>query len=341
MWDASKCDFCGDCLVKCRYVDYDKDKAVSEIRLLMEGKAADILDRCITCNACFQNCPTGADPANLIYKMLEKIGTGSIVASFKPYIDIVTKAFEDGRGGGQVIEGDPDKPVLSFDSFLFTQFPEGTLESRMFKGMTMVRGKKYASLVGMGHMGGESLAERYGQKVIEGLSELGKDIVYIHNEGYVLAHVKAKELGIDVPYIYMHLFEYMLDYLKNNQSDIIKLNKKVAYQPNCAVRWIPEQDVWLNEIFELIGVERVSRKYEGLNALCCGGPALAVNKELALNIQNDNIKDAIENHAEAMITICPMCDAVMRDQTSKAGLPKIFITDLCRMALGEVSWPVS
>jgi Fe-S oxidoreductase len=273
--------------------------------------------------------------------MLEKIGTGPIVASFKPYIDIVTRAFEGGSGGSQVIEGDPDKPVLSFDSFLFTQFPEGTLQSRMFKGMTVVRGKKYASLVGMGHMGGESLAERYGQKVIEGLAELGKDIVYIHNEGYVLAHVKAKELGIHVPYRYMHLFEYMRDYLKNNQNDITKLNKKVAYQPNCAVRWIPEQDVWLNEIFELIGVMRVSRKYEGLNALCCGGPALAVNKEQALNIQNDNINDAIENHAEAMITICPMCDAVMRDQTSKAGLPKIFITDLCRISLGEVSWPVS
>ena len=59
----------------------------SEIKLLMEGKAADILDRCITCNACFQYCPTGADPADLIYKMQEKIGTGSIVASFKPFID--------------------------------------------------------------------------------------------------------------------------------------------------------------------------------------------------------------------------------------------------------------
>jgi Fe-S oxidoreductase len=340
MWDASKCDLCGDCLVKCRYVDYDKGNAVSEIKLLMEGKAADILDRCITCNACFQYCPTGADPADLIYKMQEKIGTSSIVVSFKPFIDMVTKAFENDSGGAQVIAGDPDKPVLCFDSFVFKQFPEGTLESRMFKGMTVVRGKKLASLVGMCHMGGESLAERYGQKVIEGLAVLGKDIVYIHNEGYVLAHVKAKELGIDVPYKYMHLFEYMLDYLRNNQNDITKLKKKIAYQPNCAVRWIPEQDVWLNEIFELIGVERVSRKYEGLNALCCGGPALAVNKELAMNIQNDNIKDAIDNRAEAMITICPMCDTVLRDQTSKAGLPKIFITGLCRMALGEVSWPV-
>lgn len=341
MWDASKCNLCGDCLVKCRYVSYDKDKAVREIKLLMEGKAADILDKCITCNACFQNCPTGADPANLIFKMQENIGTGPIAITFKSFIDFVTKAFEKGSRDTQVIEGDPDKPALSFDAFLFTQFPEGTLESSMFKGLTVVRGRKYASLVGMAHMGGESLAERYGQKVIEGLAELGKDIVYLHNEGYVLAHVKAKELGIVVPYKYIHLFEYMRDYLKNNRSAITKLNRKIAYQPNCAVRWIPEQDVWLNEIFELIGVERISRKYEGLNALCCGGPALAINKELAMNMQRENIKDAIDNRAEAMITICPMCDAMMHDQAANAGLPKIFITDLCRMALGEVSWSVS
>jgi Fe-S oxidoreductase len=340
MWDASKCDLCGDCLLKCRYVDYDKNKAASEIKLLMEGKEADILNKCITCNACFQYCPTGADPANLIYKMQEKMRS-PISVGFKPFIDSVIKAFEQGSRDVQVIEGDPDKPALSFDSFPFNQFPAGTLESKIFKGMTVVRGRKYASLVGMVHMGGESLAERYGQKVINSLAELGKDIVYIHNEGYILAHIKAKELGIDVPYRYMHLFEYICDYLLNNQNDISRLNKKIAYQPNCAVRWFSQQNVWLNQIFDLIGVECVSRKYEDVNALCCGGPALFVNKELAMNIQIDNIKDAKDNHAEAIITICPMCDMVMSEQTAKAGLPKIFITDLCRMALSEVSWPVN
>jgi Fe-S oxidoreductase len=310
------------------------------MKLLMEGKAADILEGCITCNACFQYCPTGADPANLIYKMQEKFGS-PVSVSFKPFVDAVIKTFEHGSRDVQVIEGDPDKPALSFDSFPFTQFPEGTLESSMFKGMTVVRGRKYVSLVGMAHMGGESLAQRYGRNVIDAFAELGKDIVYVHNEGYILAHLKARELGIDVPYRYMHLFEYMRDYLMDNQNAITMLNKRVAYQPNCAVRWLPQQDVWLNEIFGLIGVERVSRKYEGVNALCCGGPALFVNRELAMKIQNDNIKDAMDNRAEALITICPMCDTVMQGETSKAGLPKIFITDLCRMALGEVSWPVS
>ena len=130
-----------------------------------------------------------------------------------------------------------------------------------------------------------------------------------------------------------------LDYFKKNRRDLKKLNKKVAYQPNCAVRWIRQQDVWLNEIFDLLGVEPVSRRYEGLNALCCSGPAIGVNKELALGIQADNVRDAMEHGAEALITICPICDAVMRRPTSKAGFPKIFITDLGRMALGEIPWP--
>jgi len=338
MWDASRCDLCGDCLVKCRYVDYDKNRAASEIKLLMEGKGAAILDACITCNACFQYCPTGADPASLIYGMQEKLGS-PIAVRFKAFTDSVKRTFEKGSSDFQVIEGDPGRPALSFDSFSFNQFPEGTLDSRMFKGMTVVRGRKYVSLVGMAHMGGESLAERYGRRVIDAFVELGKDIIYVHNEGYILAHVRTRELGIDVPYRYRHLFEYLRDYLGENRGDITRLNRKVAYQPNCAVRWLPQQDAWLDEIFGLIGVERVSRKYQGVDALCCGGPALFVNRDLAMKMQSDNIRDALDSHAEALVTICPMCEAVLREPTAQAGLPKIFITDLCRMALGEISWP--
>ena len=339
MWDSSKCDLCGDCLVKCRYVDYDKERAVAEIKLLMEGKEADILSKCITCIACNDYCPTGADPSDLIFKMQEKIGTCPIVVVGRPVLDEMAKGLE-GRGEpSQLIQGDPDKPVLSFDAFEFGQFPEGTLESMLFKGMTVVRGSEYMSLVGCVHMGGASFVEKYAQKVIDKLASLGKEIVYLHNEGFVLAHLRAKEYGITVPFKYMHLFEYLRNYLRDHQGDITKLGKKVAYQANCATRWLPEQDAFLDEIFELIGVERPSRRYERLNAVCCTAPIIHTNRELAIDIQERNVKDAIECGADALITICPISDAVLRRPTSRLGLPKIFITDLCRIALGEKSWP--
>ena len=339
MWDASKCNLCGDCLVKCRYVDYDKDRAVAEIKLLIEGKDAEILKRCTTCIACNDYCPTGADPSDLIFRMQERIGTCPIAVVGKPVLEAFAKALDGEEEPGQIIPGDPGKPALSLDSFHFENFPEGTLDSQLFAGMTIVRGGEYGSLVGFVHRGGQSFAERYGQRVLDRLASLGKDILYIHNEGFVLADVKAREYGFNVRFKYMHLFQYLRNYLRDHRNDVTGLGKKIAYHANCGTRWIPECDAFLDEIFELVGVTRPPRQYERLNALCCTAPLIYTNRELAVDIQKKNFEDAIDCGADAIITSCPICDAVFRRPSSHFGLPNIFITDLCRIALGEKTWP--
>jgi Fe-S oxidoreductase len=327
--------------VNCRYVGYDRDKAIAEIKLLMEGKDAEILRKCTTCMACRSYCPTGADPSNLIFRMQEKIGTCPIVVVGKPAREVLFRAFEKGEDPVQLIPGDPDKPALSLDAFRFDEFPEGTFDSQLFKGLTIVRGGQYASLSGYVHMGGESFVEKYGQRVLDNLARLGKDIVYIHNEGFVLAHVKAKEYGFQVPFKYMHLFEYLRNYLKAHKKNITKLNKKVAYQANCATRWIPEYDAFLDDVFKLIGVERPNRKYERMNAVCCTVPLIYTNRELAVDIQKKNFEDAIACGADAIITSCPICYGVFKRPSLQFNLPNIFITDLCCIALGEKPWPES
>jgi Fe-S oxidoreductase len=339
MWDASKCNLCGDCLVNCRYAGYDRDKAIAEIKLLMEGKDAEILSKCTTCMACRGYCPTGADPADLIFKMQEKIGTCPIVVVGKPAREVLVRAFEEGEDPEQLIPGSPDKPVLSLDAFRFDEFPEGTFDSQLFEGLTIVRGGEYTSLSGYVHMGGASFVGKYGQRVLNNLAKLGKDIVYIHNEGFVLAHVRAREYGFQAPFKYMHLFEYLRNYLRAHENNITKLGKKVAYHANCATRWIPEYDAFLDEVFELIGVERPSRKYERANAVCCTAPLIYVNRELAVDIQKKNFEDAIACGADAIITSCPVCNRVFRRPSLQFGLPNIFVTDLCRIALGERPWP--
>ena len=339
MWDASKCNLCGDCLVNCRYAGYDRDKAIDEITLLMEGKDAEILSRCTTCLACLDYCSTGADPADLIFQMQERIGTSPIVAVGRPALETLTKGIE-GRGeSSQVIPGDPDKPVLSFDSFQFEQFPEGTLDSQLFKGMTVIRGYDYANLAGNVHMGGESFVGKYGQRILDNLASLGKDIVFIHNEGFVLPAVKARQYGFRVNFKYVHLFEYLRNYLRDHQDTVTRLNKKIAYQANCATRWMREYDTFLDGIFELVGVERPPRQYEGVDALCCSGPLIYTNRQLAVDIQKKNFEDAIACGADAIITSCPICYGVFRRPSAQFNLPSIFITDLCRIALGEKPWP--
>ena len=339
MWDASKCNLCGDCLVKCRYVDYDRERAVAEIRSLIEGAKAEILDRCTTCIACNDYCPTGADPSDLIFRMQERIGTSPIAVVGRPVLEALAGALAGQQASGQIIPGDPDKPALSLDSFNPGDFPEGTLGSRLFTGMTVIAGSEYASLVGLVHMGGQSFVDRYGQQVLDRLASLGKDIIYMHNEGFVLANVKARECGFNVGFKYMHLFEYLRNYLRDHQDQVTKLDKKIAYHANCGTRWIPEHDAFLDEVLELVGVTRPIRQYERLNALCCSAPLIYTNRELAVDIQKRNFEDAIACGADAIITSCPVCDKVLRRPSLGFGLPKIFITDLCRMAMGEKPWP--
>ncbi len=257
----------------------------------------------------------------------------------KPAREALARALESGEDPAQVIPGESNKLALSLDSFRFENFPEGTFDSQLRKGMTIVRGGQYASLAGYVHIGGASLVEKYGQRVLDNLAGLGKDIVYLQNEGFVLAHVKAREYGLKVNFRYMHLFEYLHNHLKAHKRMITKLNKKVAYQANCATRWIPEYDAFLDEVFKLVGVDRPPRQYERPNALCCSLPIIVTNRELAIEIQKKNFEDAIACGADAVITSCPICYRVFRRPSAQFSLPSIFITDLCRIALGEKPWP--
>lgn len=332
MWDVSKCNLCGDCLVKCQYVDYDHNKAVSEIKALIEGREAEITTKCVTCCACRQYCPTNADPLNLIMIAVEKAGSFPTNET-----ELIARTFDV---PSQIIAGDTDKPALSLCT-MERYIPLNTLEGQLFRGMTVVKGGDYYCLIGWEHSGKESLIGRYAQRFINNIAAIGKTIVFLHDDCYAMVNVKIKDYGIKVPFQYMHIFEYLRNYLYSNKDRIKKLEKKVAYQQPCASRYTPNKDAFLDEIFHLIGVQRPARKYERENTLCCTAPIINIKTEQAVEYQEKNIRDAIGCGADALITLCPVCDRVLRRPADKFGLTKIYLTDLCRMALGEETWPVN
>jgi Fe-S oxidoreductase len=205
--------------------------------------------------------------------------------------------------------------------------------------MTIVKGGDYWCLIGYVHAGKESPIKKGAQTFIDNLGALGKDIVFLHDDCYAMAHAKVKDYGITIPFKYMHVLEYLRNYLREHKSSITKLNKKVAYQRPCASRYTPEKDVSVDEIFELIGVERPPRKYERETALCCTGPIIRIWPQRAVEIQAKNINDAIQCGADAIVTLCPVCDRILTRPTLERNFNKIYIIDLCRMALGEKSFP--
>ena len=334
MWDASKCDLCGECLMRCLYVDYDEKKAKMNIQALMDSRDAEILHRCVTCCACREYCPTGADPFDLILKAMEEKKTYPVPPETLKIMDLA------GAIPSSVSVKDGDKPALSV-CVMDANLPAGALDGEMFKGMTIVKGGDYFCYVGYLHIGQESPVEKHARQFIDNLSRVGKDIVFLHDDCYAMVAAKVKDYGIEVPFKYMHIYEYMRNYLRDHREKIKPLGKKVAYQRPCASRYTPEKDAFLDEIFQLLGVERVARQYDREKALCCSGAFVRVYPDLARAVQEKNINDAIAYGAEALITLCPMCDRVLKKPAAAKGLPKIYITDLCRIALEGISFPAS
>lgn len=288
----------------------------------------------MTCCACREYCPTGADPFDLILRAMEEKKTFPVPPDMAKIFDLTATI------PASVSIGDSNKPVLSL-CIMEENLPPGAVDGEMFKGMTIVKGGDYFCYVGYVHLGQESPVEQHARQFIDNLAALGKDIVFLHDDCYAMVDAMIKDYGITAPFRYMHLYEYMRNYLREHQGRIKSLGKKVAYQRPCASRYTPAKDAFLDEIFQLIGVERVARRYDREDALCCTGAFVRVYPDLAREVQAKNIDDAIAFGADALVTLCPMCDRVLRKLSAAKGLTKIYVTDLCRMALGEIPFPAA
>ena len=82
-------------------------------------------------------------------------------------------------------------------------------------------------------------------------------------------------------------------------------------------RYTPEKDVYLDEIFDLIGVERVKRQYDGINAICCGVELAGPNLKLFPRGKNfepfreKNIQDARNHGAEAIVCADELYEVIL------------------------------
>jgi len=91
----------------------------------------------------------------------------------------------------------------------------------------------------------------------------------------------------------------------------------------------------VDELFELIGVERVARKYDRKDALCCGLPLMFRDMARGEEIQAKNLDDAKGAGATAMTFLCPVCVRGLGSGAVERGMDIYMLSDLCRLALQE------
>ena len=328
MFYRDKCDLCGDCLVECTYTDYDREAAIAEFTALVEGRPTNIVKECITCAACNELCPQDANPFDLICRTQEETNALEVP-------DAIVQMFDSGHHvPSEIRKGAPGKPAMSF-CVVGPGLPR-PLEGSLFDDLTHIEGEDYYCYIGWIHLGMSSPIDKGIRSFIDNLAATGeKEIVFMHDDCYATATTLAKEYGIDVPFRSIHIIEYLRDQMKARQGEVKKLGMKIAYQRPCASRYTPEKEPMLDELFELIGVERVARKYDRENASCCALPLLFRDMDRMQEIQARNLDDAQGAGATAMTFLCPVCVRGLGAGTTERGMDVYMVSDLCRLALGE------
>ena len=331
MFLEEKCkrDTCGiACLTKCYYMDYSEQKAKEEFEKLIRGEPSTITSECVTCCACIMNCPYEADPFDLISRRMEETGTfigGERAANQMKGANLLPSSIK---------KGDPDKPIMNLCTVNMIQ---GAIEGQLFEGLTLIQGGDYFCQIGGYHGGIPSMVRDNAQKFIDNLAKVVPDDNYLicfHDDCFMMLEHYAKDFGIEVPFKYIHIIEYLRDFVKKNPDKIEKLNMKIAYQQPCASRigWdaFRKKDKILDELFELLSVERVDREYDRERALCCTAVISPNDKYWKMNIA-----DAKKAGVEAMVFLCPVCCLYLRSKAQAEGMEPYFLTNLVREALGE------
>ncbi|MFX1377641.1 MAG: heterodisulfide reductase-related iron-sulfur binding cluster [Promethearchaeota archaeon] len=333
MFDKSHCSECEniDCLTRCQWMDIDKETARIEMEKMINGEDSFVLKQCVTCFACDEYCPYNSHPFDLKTELQEKYNSfdipptfiNDLINRFKPPDELIIK------------EIDPNKPV--FHKCTFSRINEEEMKGQMFENMQYISGRAFYCNLMYHHLARDSVIRERVPIIIDNIKKHGiKELICWHDECYGLWTSYCQRNNIEVPFKPIHLLEYIYNYLKEHESELKKLNMKIAYQRNCSNRFIPETDEWVDKICELIGVERVAREYDRINALCCAGGFSWIGKsKLVRPTQNKNVKDMLDHGAEACVYNCPACKDVLGSKVERNGLKNYLLSDLARMALGE------
>jgi len=334
-FDKKICASCEtyDCLVKCRYQYLDLEKAKEERWKLIKGEDSIVLTDCVTCYSCEEYCSYGNHPFYQIVDLQEEKG---IYPAPKP---ITNQQIKSVAPIGKRKAEELDDPVVSLCAF-----PEAkrSLKGNFFDGPPSFIGRDYFCNLMYLHFGKSSVIKERLPRIIDNIwndkmsKSESKELLCYHDECFGTFTSWAPAYDIDVPFKPIYFYEYLYNQLRENADHINPLNSKVAYQRPCSNRLCPEQQHWVDDIFELVGVERVKRQFDRDEALCCGSILRMQGRDdLAHDLQKKNIEDMVAADVEFCVFNCPFCYYTLSEMVKEKNIKPIMMVDLCNLAWGD------
>jgi Fe-S oxidoreductase len=335
-FDPETCEKCGtvDCLMRCRHLGFtDIVRAKAEKRKINAGQDSRVLHECLTCYACQEYCPNGNNPFFVLVERQEQRGI------LPAPVPVVNEQLKMMAPRGKITRRRVQSPVVDLCAFPMLA---GSIRGSLFDGVSVISGTDiFCNIMWLHFAKNSTIRERVPQAIDNimhfYLADSAIDeIVCFHDECYGTYTSVADAYGIRVPFKPVHQFDYLEKKLAALSDRIKPLNVKIAYQRPCSNRLVPQTDKVLDRVFEKIGAQRVPRRYDRGDALCCGGILRAHQRDqLADELVEKNIDDMLAAGAAYCVFNCPFCMATMAQEVAEHGLMPILVSDLCLAALGE------
>ncbi len=331
-FDENVCATCpsADCLLKCQYMEFEKDEAHEEMTKVVNGEDSRVLHDCVTCYACEEYCKRGNHPFYLIEERREERG---IFTAPRPITNQWINMTQ--MQGKQMVGAVTDRALSSCFIPDLGELGSGEIFSDVAPAIAF--GAEFMCPAVHTHFAKMSVVKERLPIVIDNFDKLGvKEVICLHDECYGTFTSIASAYGMEVPFKPIYYMDFLLERLKELKDKIEPLNVTVAYQRPCSNRLIPDKHHLVKDILDLIGVELPDRVYQEENCLCCAEILRSISGyRLANDVQQRNIDDMLEVGAEYCVFNCPACQTSLSGKVTKNGLKPAHIIDLCKMAIGE------
>ncbi|HEY32078.1 MAG TPA: (Fe-S)-binding protein [Dehalococcoidia bacterium] len=338
-FNESECLSCAtqDCLTRCQYMDIDRDTAKAEILKIARGEDSFVLHDCVTCYACEEYCPVNNHPFYLIVEKQEELDVPPLP---RP---LIRRGIQMGIPfRGEPVIDEINGQTLDMGAFADLMY---LIQGKLFEGLPVISTDPrkmfhyFCQLMYL-HYGRASVIKERLPGIIQTIAKHNvTEVICFHDECYGTYTSYCPAVGIEVPFKSIHFFEFLYNRLNELKGEITPVNLKVAYQRPCSSRLSSDKHHFVRDIFDLIGAEYVEREYVDENALCCGGTIQGQRREgsrkRTADVQKRNIEDIKNAGAEICVFNCPACYTTMGRLVAQNGIRPVFMSDLCRLAIGE------
>ncbi len=347
------CMKCGNCQEVCPVYHEQQNESTTArgkirlIKALLEGEIEQgnnyryIIHNCLTCDACVEVCPCGVEIEDIVKGAREQlINSGielpdtlqymrnSIIERNNPFMEM-----PEDRGAWL---GKNYKPKEKAEYLYFVGCSVAYSQSRIAKSIKRVLDATDLDYTILGNeeqccgdmllrMGDREGAEKLMKINLDNFRRLGVKTIFTSCPGCLknIRHFIEDDIRI------IHVTQLLEEMIEAGKIKFVKeFPKKIIFFDGCDLgRHCKIFDEPRHILTSIPGVELLEYERTREEALCCGGPLMAFNPELARNIAASRVREAAERGAEMIVTNCPACQINLRDGAKHAGLP-IEVQDL-------------